>query len=376
MTDNSKYNKGFTADDIERYHSGKMSSIEMHQLEKAAMEDPFLADALEGYAFTQTAAQDRAWLQSQLQSKTEGAKLVPVSGFSRGHFMRIAAMFVLLVGCAWAVYQFGFKTKETDLATAKAPAAESTTPLKDTNPAQTTLNQSPKNEEANAPAEVNDTNLSTQKTIVEDNGDGTVALSIQNTHTGRIIGTEREEAATLKKFPLRAKEGEAAAINPVADENFSSKMDSNLYKQDQVNEDVAVSAPQTVTPGKENVIVLQRNKNAAPIPEVVLSNKTMKDSNYRKPVITFEEAVPEKGSKYFDDYVAQNLQLPEEELKKNISGEVKLSFDVNESGEAVNIAVLKSLCVECDKEAIRLLQQGPKWVKKKNTGKGTVSIRF
>src|SRR5688572_2709942 len=106
MTDNSKYNNRFTADDIERYHSGKMSPIEMHQLEKAAMEDPFLADALEGYAYTQTPAEDRVWLQSQLQSKTEGAKVVPMAGFNRGRFLKIAAMFVLLIGCAWGVYQF------------------------------------------------------------------------------------------------------------------------------------------------------------------------------------------------------------------------------------------------------------------------------
>ena len=98
MTDSSKYNNGFTAGDIERYYSGKMSPIEMHQLEKAAMEDPFLADALEGYAHTQTPAEDRAWLESQIQAKTEGAKVVPVSGFNKGRFLRIAAMFVLLIG--------------------------------------------------------------------------------------------------------------------------------------------------------------------------------------------------------------------------------------------------------------------------------------
>ena len=72
----------------------------------------------------------------------------------------------------------------------------------------------------------------------------------------------------------------------------------------------------------------------------------------------------------------QLSEMTEEELKKNISGEVKLSFDVNESGDPVNIAIVKSLCAECDKEAIRLLQQGPKWVKKKTQKKGTVSIKF
>jgi hypothetical protein len=48
----SSKNNGFTASDIERYYSGKMSPQERHALEKAALDDPFLADALEGYTFT------------------------------------------------------------------------------------------------------------------------------------------------------------------------------------------------------------------------------------------------------------------------------------------------------------------------------------
>ena len=74
--------------------------------------------------------------------------------------------------------------------------------------------------------------------------------------------------------------------------------------------------------------------------------------------------------------MANNLQMPEKELQKNISGEVKLSFDVDDAGQAVNIKVEKSLCTECDKEAIRILKQGPKWVKKKKDKKGKLSIQF
>ena len=39
----------YTATDIEKYWNGKLSPAEMHSIEKAAMDDPFLADALEGY---------------------------------------------------------------------------------------------------------------------------------------------------------------------------------------------------------------------------------------------------------------------------------------------------------------------------------------
>jgi hypothetical protein len=40
----------YSAEDIERYLKGKMSAKEMHDMEKAALQDPFLADAIEGFS--------------------------------------------------------------------------------------------------------------------------------------------------------------------------------------------------------------------------------------------------------------------------------------------------------------------------------------
>ena len=64
MTESS--NNNYTAADFERYHAGKMSAAEMHALEKAAMEDPFLADALEGFVFTPTPQNDLELIRTKL----------------------------------------------------------------------------------------------------------------------------------------------------------------------------------------------------------------------------------------------------------------------------------------------------------------------
>ena len=39
----------YTAGDIEQYLAGKLSPRQMHAMEKAALDDPFLAEAMEGY---------------------------------------------------------------------------------------------------------------------------------------------------------------------------------------------------------------------------------------------------------------------------------------------------------------------------------------
>ena len=41
--------QNYSAADIERYHKGQLTPEEMHAMEKAALDDPFLADAIEGY---------------------------------------------------------------------------------------------------------------------------------------------------------------------------------------------------------------------------------------------------------------------------------------------------------------------------------------
>jgi TonB family protein len=337
-----------------------MSTVEMHQLEKAAMEDPFLADALEGYAYTQTPQADKEYLQTQLQSKLEKRKVIPIGALNRTQFLRIAALFILLAGCGWAVYQFGFNTPNKDIAIVKSPETVPSPIAADSNKNDGTLEQSTPKTEVDAPT----------KTI-ENVNKKTVTLTTQNRHTGKLnsatISQKEDQANDLTTIESNTITNEdraaTASVADVRQRNFQNGYADSLgYKT------------QTVTPGKENVIVMQRSK-AAPMQEVIVG-RSMKDSNYRKPHVTFEEAEPVDGTIYYDDYVAQNLQLPEEEMKKNSSGEVKLSFDVNEAGEAINITVEKSLCAECDKEAIRILKQGPKWVKKNKDKKRKLSIRF
>ena len=49
MNDHKEHISQYSAADIQRYVQGKLSAAEMHAMEKAALDDPFLADAMEGY---------------------------------------------------------------------------------------------------------------------------------------------------------------------------------------------------------------------------------------------------------------------------------------------------------------------------------------
>ena len=109
--------KNFSGEDIRRYHAGELSPQERHALEKAALDDPFLADALEGYAYTVTPDADLAELRQRLQQKREEEKVIPPGRSAAQPFRwwRIAALFLLLVGAGWAVVWF-MQTENRDVA--------------------------------------------------------------------------------------------------------------------------------------------------------------------------------------------------------------------------------------------------------------------
>ena len=110
--------KTYTASDIERYHKGLLSPKEMHDLEKAALDDPFLADALEGYAVAGiNVSADIAELKKRLAEKTEEAKVIPLRKAGTSiPWLRAAAMIIVILGVGFMIYQFGFNNKRGEIA--------------------------------------------------------------------------------------------------------------------------------------------------------------------------------------------------------------------------------------------------------------------
>ncbi len=119
--------KTFTALDIEKYQQGLLSPKERHDLEKAALDDPFLADALEGYQSSPVnISADLTELKNRLAEKTEEKKVIPLpttAGKRAFPWLRVAVMIIAVAGAGLLVYQFAFNKKE-DTNIAQANTAE------------------------------------------------------------------------------------------------------------------------------------------------------------------------------------------------------------------------------------------------------------
>jgi hypothetical protein len=148
---NDNHIKAYTAVDIEKYHKGQLSPAEMHAMEKAALDDPFLADAMDGYTTSGVNVQaDIAELRRRIQQRTEQAKVIPINsgGARKLPFLRIAVMIVVLVLAGYLITRVAFNKSDNTIAdTGKPPI---TTVRTDTG---TTTVRTP---EVKAPASVTD----------------------------------------------------------------------------------------------------------------------------------------------------------------------------------------------------------------------------
>lgn len=76
---------------------------------------------------------------------------------------------------------------------------------------------------------------------------------------------------------------------------------------------------------------------------------------------SFNAAIPEIGFEEFNLFVDDNLIKPKQAKDANITGVVIIEFTVGPYGKLSNFRVIKSLGYGCDEEAIRILQLGGKW---------------
>lgn len=99
------------------------------------------------------------------------------------------------------------------------------------------------------------------------------------------------------------------------------------------------------------------------------------DSNY---IFNKAEEMPKyRGKEYkeFGRFIGQHLQYPVNAAENEIKGIVKVRFVINEKGDLVNAAVIRSVHHELDKEALRVVNLSEKWTPGKQHGK-PVKVAF
>jgi outer membrane biosynthesis protein TonB len=453
----------FTAGDIERYHKGLMSPKERHALEKAALDDRLLADALEGYAQVKSNVhEDLTELRGRLKERIEKTRTEPVllrrASIS---WWKVAAMIVIVIGAGLLVYQLAFVRKNAGIAEDKSDAATNAVGNDSVNlsKAPTRTAESNKKIDSLSFGLVNEEKQKVERTpglaVKEDESalvdkkkdtdadgvdevidkqtikippSGPIPLAESNNDNASnaapkleepVAKSRRSDNAPVVTEDVRYRQVEskqksaanAAPINQgitnqfnvfrgrVTDNNNNALPFSNITN---LNDNVGTYSDARgnfVLTSPDSVLNVQirslgfETTNAQLLPTIQENNIQLEGDNSitaqvldtvkrntnrpRDSHMTLEEPEPADGWNNYDVYLANNLKTPESFKAKQKSGTVELVFDVDNKGEPYNIVVKKSLCESCDKEAIRLIKEGPKWKRKfKKAGKATVTVSF
>jgi protein TonB len=74
-----------------------------------------------------------------------------------------------------------------------------------------------------------------------------------------------------------------------------------------------------------------------------------------------QEPTPAGGMPAFYKYLQNNMRYPAVAKENNVQGKVFMQFVVEKDGSLTDVKVIRGIGSGCDQEAIRVLQNAPKW---------------
>ncbi|MCX6210352.1 MAG: hypothetical protein NTZ59_12850, partial [Bacteroidetes bacterium] len=190
MTENVKHIM-YSKADIENYLQGKMSHEEMHQLELAALQDSFLADAIEGYttANNTVTAKHLTEIETEILANRTTAKVVSINKKKRLGFLQIAAaVAVIIVG----IYSINLIVQKTDNTTRNIAVIEQKKlNLIDSNDIQID------NSKTKFDTLITNNNLSTQSIVIDTKQKGTYSITKNNNSRDKFANDNAEFAEAI-----------------------------------------------------------------------------------------------------------------------------------------------------------------------------------
>ena len=371
----------YTAKDFERYYAGQMPEADMHALEKSALADAFLADALEGYRHTKSPLKDTAELRNSLLKDIR--KNRPFV-FRTAIWFRLAASIIAFVGVGLLIYQSNSRhivlakndvkptTITRDSKSISKPDSTNNTAVVINDVKDSIIKQSyhiKSYHQINTRSEIssgNSAGVTKQDTMLLAQNKSSLPEVKINLLKGRVVDDQGNAIGYATVY------NKDRSKTTVTDSEGRFKLASN---DTLVTATIAAAGYKTkqsqLAPGAtKNIELEQDNKR---LDEVVVTangiNRKAKDMALPRKLaakvagvsISDSMSGPQVGWQKFYQYISKNSKIPMSESGVKYAGKVVLSFYVNKRGRPGNLKTEQSLCAECDKEAARLLITGPKW---------------
>jgi TonB family protein len=407
---------------IRKYLEGKLDNHAMHELEKRALDDPFLADALEGYANTGDQQENLAELSDRLKERTETKvkRLIPWRAIAVA-----ASMFIALGIGVWIFTKNDQPVKQqTAAATTVKPNSQSqalSAPITaQAVPGNTVANDSIRAGSITSPQLAENVqqeksvgrynNASAQKAVSEDNEvnvpqptQTAPAIASQQAMAKADIAPDRpkwkdtlkpdeiavQSIASAKKRDFKSppetllqSKVEGVTVNPATQsKNITGLVLANGLPVTGATVKVAGANFGAVTDvnGRFDLHNVPDNATVSvgylgyQSKKVKVSGKDSLNISLDQSQSSLAEVVVNKSTEgkkinYEDAHPSTGWQSFNDYLKTNAvspdgkTGRVHLTFIVDGKGGLSNFTITKSLSSAADQKAIDLVKNGPDWI--------------
>lgn len=394
MSDQKNDMNPYSAADIEKYWKGQLSPEAMHAMERAALEDPFLADAMDGYRQLENTppnklTADLSELDIRLEKRIadETPKTIHINWWKPA----IAALFI--VTAAAAGYYFWKPTIHADLVKSKPPViqpvivapenADNVNEMDSTviMPADVAVLDKEKKRLPDAP-KASSTNKTTIQEPQAEKESGIAIVSPQPAPENKapivaikepalvdyrgVVLNEAQQPVAGAIINLKGRVSAVSVVTdtlgrfhvPVVDSSVQLTVSVVGYQSDKYQlsaldstNDIAINLKPSNSALNEVVVTgYGAKKNAAPI----AANEVSKDLS-----VKVQDAVPIPGWNVYNTYLMEKQVVPDS--LKNTKGNVVVSFVVTTNGKLSSFIIEQSLSPYLDREAIRLVKEGPAW---------------
>ncbi|NIG52222.1 energy transducer TonB [Chitinophaga sp. Cy-1792] len=355
---------------IRQYLAGELDDKAMHALERQALDDPFLADALEGF---EAVAPDQQHNIDDLHARLN-QRVQPARGKVRALYYRFAAAAaILLVMVVGGYYLVNTTVKPPEVAMKHEPDT-TVIPSGDINATK----QQPATHEDSMPAgNAKPALMLAQRTLPAKKEKKPVVISqeenapVVNTWSGNMNADTKISAtdSMLEKshkelndvvvmgYGVKRKSLESSVPSIQAQPLAIDKSASQQKDSMQVTPMLAGRAP-GIMANKNRVdtinVVLQPDNRA--LSEVVVMGYSKEGEESETPAP--EGPRPYGGYSGFKKYIAENNRVSDTAL---IGATVRIAFKVDKDGDLSDFRVIKGKNIAAGEAAIKIIKNGPSW---------------
>jgi len=335
----------YWADLLEQYKLGSISDTDRFELEKRALDDPFLFDALEGYST----------VSQEAPQKKEKAKLLTLPR------MAAAASLIFLVAMIILLKNDNAEELTSDQSIAMVldkSSDESPSKIEEEIDSETGIANTTTAEEA-------ETFSSSQ------NNGNTQTTPIQNTNNKKPAPKKEKTEVEQEESILDISDDQFDKPENVSIEDKDENVRSSEYSEEIKSDDISPASTEDEIVIPQDAKNLKSSSNRTKRKVDNLGSQATADNNPSSPITnakeekkeepssTFYIVEPAIGKKDFEEFVKESID--NRGLRQETPHDVTIEFNIDKNGELSSFLHIYNGCSECGGYAIYLLTSSGVW---------------